>query len=252
MTPDSLNIQPLITGEAAGSRTVTVEPAWTRGLEPKERPSTSAVHSGVTTAVIVLFVLIALTAHHLPHIFTSMKTEMLGVRRRNNAFDSHTSGEARTVALMILLAATSEAIILGRLINPAFGTTLPLFGAFVGLLLGYYIFQLVAYSLVGYVFTDPVSATQWRRGFNLSQGLLGFLLLAPALTLLFYPPLSVAAFICSAIIYLAVRIIFIYKGFRIFYDSISCLVYFILYLCALELIPPIAVYSGAVALNGLL
>ncbi|MDE5608186.1 MAG: DUF4271 domain-containing protein [Muribaculaceae bacterium] len=248
---DSLSLEP--SGpEPAAILIVESRPAWTRGLEPAERPASTAAHSGVTTAFIVIFALIALTANHLPHIFTSIKTDMFGVRRRNNAFDSHTSGEARTLALMILMAATCEAVIIGRFINPMFATSLPLFGATAGLMVAYYLFQLAAYSVVGYTFTDPQSAAQWCRGFNLSQGLLGFLLLPPALVLLFYPPLNIVAYIYAAVVYLAIRVSFIYKGFRIFYDSFGCLVYFILYLCTLELIPPIAVYSGAIALNGLL
>ncbi|MBD5214660.1 MAG: DUF4271 domain-containing protein [Bacteroidales bacterium] len=249
--PDSLALRPAVP-EPAAILVVEHRPAWIRGLEPTPRPASSAAHSGVTTAFIVLFALIALTAYHLPHIFTSIKTDMFGVRRRNNAFDSHTSGEARTLALMILLAATCEAVIVGCFINPLFGASLPLFGATVGLMVAYYIFQLIAFSVVGYAFTDPLSASQWRRGFNLSQGLLGFLLLPPALIVLFYPPLTVAAFVYAAVAYLTIRVIFIYKGFRIFFDSIGCLVYFILYLCTLELIPAIAVYSGAIALNRLL
>lgn len=231
---------------------VTEEPAWTHGLAPAERPTPPGAHSGVTTTFIVIFAIIALSAHHLPHIFTSIKADMFGVRRRNNAFDSHTSGEARTLALMILLGAACEAVIVGNLINPMFGTSLPLFGATAGLMAGYYLFQLTAYSVVGYTFTDPQSAAQWRRCFNLTQGLLGFLLLPPALVVLFYPPLTVAASIFAGIVYLTIRVVFIYKGFRIFYDSFGGLVYFILYLCTLEIIPPVAVYSGAKALDGLL
>lgn len=232
--------------------TATVTDDYTSGLEPTPRPGDATPHSLVTALMIVLFTSIALAAKHLRHILRSMATDILGVRRRNNAFESHTSAETRTLATLILMGAICEAILLGTLVAPGITSRLSMFGAMLGLTVGYYLFQLAAYSVVGYAFTDTINATQWRRGFNLCQGLLGILLLLPALVILFYPAVSVLLLSVAAAVYIVVRITFIYKGFRIFYNSISSFVYFILYLCALEVIPPATVYSAARALNRLL
>lgn len=220
------------------------------GLTPLPRPDTLSPHSAVTSLVIILFTFIALCSRHLRHILSSIATEMLGVRRRNNAFDTHTAAESRTLAILILLAATCLAVILGAFITPAYAASPSLFASLLALTAGCYIFRLIACSVVGYTFTDSANSASWRRGLNLSQGLLGLLLLPPAVIILFYPALARPLIIISAIIWLAIRISFIYKGFRIFYNSYGSFVYFILYLCTLEVIPIIAVYSAARALSG--
>lgn len=43
--------------------------------------------------------------------------------------------------------------------------------------------------------------------------------------------------VIGGVMYLMVRVMFIYKGFRIFYINSFSLVYFILYLCTLEIAP---------------
>ena len=48
----------------------------------------------------------------------------------------------------------------------------------------------------------------------------------------------------GSVLYLVVRLIFICKGFRLFYDNLLSSVYFILYLCTLEIAPLILLYKG--------
>ncbi|MDE6061420.1 MAG: DUF4271 domain-containing protein, partial [Duncaniella sp.] len=46
----------------------------------------------------------------------------------------------------------------------------------------------------------------------------------------------------AIICYVLVRLIFIFKGFRLFYDNFGSLLYFILYLCTLEIVPPVLLW----------
>ncbi len=46
----------------------------------------------------------------------------------------------------------------------------------------------------------------------------------------------------SAAIYAASRAVFVVKGFKIFYHKLRSLLYFILYLCTLEIIPVLLIY----------
>ncbi len=111
--------------------------------------------------------------------------------------------------------------------------------------MGFYLFELLACTTVGYAFTDRVSAAQWRRGLNASSVLLGILLTIPTLVSLFYPSVTGAMLWVAAGLYAVSRIIYIAKGFRIFYNNFPSLLYFILYLCTLEIIPLIAIYISA-------
>ncbi len=89
----------------------------------------------------------------------------------------------------------------------------------------YYLWQLCAYRIVGYVFTDKLSARQWIKGFNASQALLGLLLTIPALIVLFNPG-GAAAVANRNCLLSDSRLIFIFKGFRLFYDNFGSLLYF--------------------------
>ena len=106
----------------------------------------------------------------------------------------------------------------------------------------YYLWQLCAYRIVGYVFTDKLSARQWIKGFNASQALLGLLLIIPALIVLFNPGGAAAVASIGIACYLMARLIFIFKGFRLFYDNFGSLLYFILYLCTLEIVPVVLIF----------
>lgn len=101
----------------------------------------------------------------------------------------------------------------------------------------FYLWQLAVYGTIGYAFADRDATRQWLLGFNSSQVLLSFLLIIPALLSLFYTGLTNLMLILAVGCYILTRILFICKGFRIFYTNFSSLLYFILYLCALEIIP---------------
>jgi hypothetical protein len=115
-----------------------------------------------------------------------------------------------------------------------------------------YIFRLTAYWVTGYAFSDAIGRTQWIRGFNASQVFLGVMLIIPALVAMFYPAYAINMLWLSVCAYLVAEIAFIRKGFMIFYCRFAYLFYFILYLCALEIIPLILTYLGAVRLYRLI
>lgn len=226
--------------------------SWERGLTGEQRPGDTRPWSGSVTLLIVLLAMVLLSAAHLRYLLGGFGTEMLGLRRRNNAFDSHTSSETRTLGLLLVTAIVCEGLILGVSINPAMISNPMLTLAMMGLMAGYYLWQVAIYSIVGYTFTDTFNASQWRRGFNYSQAMVGLAIIVPAFAVMFYPSMAHAALWLSAACYLLARLAFLFKGFRIFYNGLPSLIYFILYLCTLEIIPVVIVYSIAVLLNGLL
>ena len=118
-------------------------------------------------------------------------------------------------------------------------------GALAGLAALFYVFCLTGCVTVGYVFTDRVAAAQWRRGLNASSVLLGLFLSVPTLVSLFYPSVTGAMLWVAASLYVLSRIAYIAKGFRIFYNNFPSLLYFILYLCSLEIIPLIIISNAA-------
>lgn len=227
------------------------------GVEAAMRPVGYGENSWLSTLIVAMVVLLALNINNCRRILKNFPQDLLGVRRRANVFDEHTAGEARVSILIVMLLCLSEGILLLSAVysqgyetdeKAIFATTMLLSGA----ALIFFIGQLAAYRLIGYAFTDRVSATQWIRGFVASQGLLSFLLLGPALISLFYPSSADAMLTVSLIAYIASRILFICKGFKIFYNKIPSLLYFILYLCSVEIVPLIMMRAGSIDLLNLL
>ncbi|MCM1400559.1 MAG: DUF4271 domain-containing protein [Bacteroides sp.] len=223
-------------------------PAYIQGIAPEPRAELPGYDSGVMTLLIVLFMVIASNFRHYSTFIKTFAQDLFTVRRRGNAFDeTHTMSETRVTLSLITVVCVCEGILLHCAVARHGAST----GAFAGitlmaLLCGvYYACQTMAYNTVGYLFSDATDTRQWVRGFNASQSLLGIGLTIPALISLFNPGSAPQLLTVSIFLYGVARVIFITKGFRIFYDNYSSLIYFILYLCTLEIIPPIILYRLA-------
>lgn len=212
---------------------------YVTGLSGIERPTPAGQDSGVMCMVIGMVLLVAFSFKHWSKFFKIFTQDLVSVRRRVNAFDDRTMSENRILIALIIQLCICQGILLLTLIgdkaisHSAFASV----GLFSLLSVAFYLFQLLSYSIIGNVFTDKIGASQWVKGFNASQAFLGLALLIPALIALFYPTAISAMVVVAIILYLASRIIFIVKGFRIFYQGIGSLLYFALYLLAMEIIP---------------
>ncbi len=232
---------------AAEKLTMTVGPVpFTSGVRPAERKFLPGYDSGVLCLIIGVFLLLAYNFRHYstflknftydlldcaphrryigsPHIHRDRHPDFnratcMSVRRHNNQCRPqliglhHASPDFPEIAALTVGAAV------------------------------YYLWQLMAYRIVGYVFTDKLSGRQWLKGFNASQSLLGMALTIPALVVLFNPDVAPIVVTIGVVCYILARLIFIFKGFRLFYDNFGSLLYFILYLCTLEIVPPVIIY----------
>lgn len=200
-----------------------------------------------------MLILLSMNFGNCRRLFAGFPQDLFGVRRRSNAFDEHTSNESRTYAIIILLLCLSEGILCFSGLNTYFGVpssvsvfTLTMICS--GVALAYYLIQLIVYRTVGFAFTDSVGTHQWLRCFNASQAILAFSLLVPALVSLFYPAAASLMLHIGIFCYIISRILFICKGFRIFFKNFPSLLYFILYLCALEIAPLIFIARMAAVL----
>ncbi len=226
----------------------TREPGWLSGIEGVERPVTPGTDTGILAMVVMLMVLVGLNMRHVRRLFKAITQDLWSIRRRANAFDDHTAKETRTIVILLLQLCVFEGILLFLWLGetgPAVHDVLLPVGGLACLAMGFYLFELLACTTVGYVFTDRVNAVQWRRGLNASSVLLGMFLTIPTLVSLFYPSVTTAMLWIAASLYVMSRVIYVVKGFRIFYNNFPSLLYFILYLCTLEIIPLIAIYFSA-------
>ena len=170
---------------------------------------------------------------------------MFSTRRRENLFEDHTVNETSIQAALIANTCIVEGLIIYfavQLMWPALAPSLQQgvfahVAAYTGLALAFYAAQWVIYKVLGYTFLDKVGSKLWIDGFKASQSFLGLTLLPVLVLLMLYPAHGKLLLLVAASLYLVARLIFIFKGFRIFYGNLSSILYFLLYLCAVEIVP---------------
>lgn len=222
------------------------------GIDPEPISPLPGYDSGVMCLLIVIFLIITANCRHYSTFLKTFATDLFSVRRRANVFDeSRTMSETRVLFSLVMLVCVCEGILLFSAVSfqGVVAETFPAIGLLTLLSALYYGLQLHSYRLVGYIFSNKTDTMQWIKGFNASQSFLGLVLVVPTLLILFNPGMSVLLLSISVALYATARVIFISKGFRIFYDNYSSLVYFILYLCTLEIIPPVLIYRMALNLT---
>ncbi len=228
-------------------------PTWEQGIEGVPRPINAGDNSGVLTIVTGVFVLMMLSFRKYNRLFSSLFRELLGLKRPN-FYDEHTSKEKGVISLLALQWSVYTGLLLYTLMTVT--SMAPPMHALRDILMlivltsFYYVFQVCAYNTVGYTFAESEGHRSFVEGFTASQSLVGFLLVVPALVAIFYHTLAMPMLLVGGFFYFIARLLFIVKGFRIFYQNIWSLLYFILYLCTLEIIPLIVIYNLALFLVG--
>jgi hypothetical protein len=173
---------------------------------------------------------------------------------KDDLFAEHTSSDARIIIAMIANTCLMGGIMLyyGLLwYNPSLTVVLQnsVFLHVLVLTLAMAIFvtlQLLLYRLIGYTFATENLTDMWVQGFLASQAVLGLLLFPVAVITLVFPSTIKLMVTIAIILYILGRIVFISKGFRIFFNNLSSSIYFILYLCAVEIVPPLLALAGTV------
>ena len=170
---------------------------------------------------------------------------MFSTRRRENLFEDHTVNETGIQAALIANTCIVEGFLMYNAVQHFWPALSPMLqrsvfvhiAAYCGLAVGFYVIQWLVYKVLGYTFSDKVGSKLWIDGFKASQSLLGLLLLPIAVLSLLYPGNGKLLLSIGALLYLVARLIFVYKGFRIFYSNLPSILYFLLYLCAVEMVP---------------
>lgn len=217
---------------------------------------------------LLLFVIFVLTCTRIKGNFKfagALLRDTVVVRERENLFDV-TMRETSFIVLAVLLSACSIGILLwngvcligSRLMIVSYipglslqycGILIPV-GICMAIMSLYMAAMWICYYLVGNVFSDASHARMWVRGFTSSMAFGAFIFFPLALVTLAYPEYSIYTTISGLIMLILVKIVFIVKGFRIFFTESSLWVVFLYYLCSLEIIPLSIVFGLACSLLG--
>ncbi len=185
---------------------------------------------------------------------------MFSVKRRENLFDDHTVNDTAIMSALVANTCIMEGLLLFYGITaavPGIATAMQArvwlyVGALTGCTLAFYALQLLLYNLLGYVFADRTATKLWVAGYNATQSLLGLALLPVVVVTLVYPATIGTTLTVAAVLYVCSRIVFVSKGFRLFFSDFRASLYFILYLCSVEIVPPAAMLAGTIKMCELL
>lgn len=183
---------------------------------------------------------------------------------RGNVFDQ-TVRETSFLVLLNLLWGCSAGIILWGLLGaglpdvfqigmnapPVEARPAATMAICMGIGVGYTCLMALAYITVGIVFSNRVNGRMWLKGFSAGNGVMSFIYFPLAMVLIFYPQWRENLLWVALITFILAKIVFIWKGFRIFFTQISSWVLFLYYLCSLEIVPLILTYLAALQLCNL-
>ena len=168
--------------------------------------------------------------------------ELWSIRRRPNVFDEESSIPLHTVILLSVVFVVFGGIGIYNLHGvprqPGFAAAT----ASMGIAAAYFLFQYTAYTVLGFAFADKDGHRQLVKGYMASQAISAVLFIVPAFLLVYKPLWREPLIVVLLSIYCIIHLLFIGKGLRIFYRNYNPLLYFILYLCSVEIIPALALY----------
>lgn len=217
----------------------------------------SPLHDSVSMTLLLLGVLLITLSYNKGYMYiANFAHNMFSTRKRENLFDDHTVSDLGILSALIF----NTCVAMGLIAYYAIGYLVPGMQAAMGhhvsmivvMLVAwsllFYLAQLALYYVLGFTFGDRLATSIWTSGFKASQSLLGLLLLPVAIILMVYPNTMRIMLLTALTLYICARIVFICKGFRIFFNNLQSSVYFILYLCAVEIVPPVLYCAGAITL----
>ena len=253
-SPDSLRRQALPDSLAGRPDTTARDTTYVIILDPPAKaPAPGRVVeeeviglSWIVTALLLLFVLVAIRFRNNSKYLATLLKSAIEVRERGNVFDD----TVRETSFVILLNAMWS-ICAGMLLYTLVGGSVEHPDAprsmtiAIGLTAAYEIFMIASYAVVGTVFSDRLHTRMWIRGYLAATGLTTLILFPAALLTLCYPEQAVVALWMGGAAVALGKIVFISKGFRIFFTQISAWVLFLYYLCSLEIVPLILLYVAA-------
>ncbi|MBR5030756.1 MAG: DUF4271 domain-containing protein [Muribaculaceae bacterium] len=217
--------------------------------------NTSPLHDTGSMIMFLLSCLFLFTSYRLGRTYISnLAHNMFSTKGNDDLFSEHTSGDTRIIIALLINTCLMEGIMLFYGLswyNQALTISLQnsVFLHVLVFTLAAVVFnalQLLLYRLIGFTFADDTLTNMWVGGFISSQATLGLCLFPIAIITLLFPSAIKLMVIFSIILYILARIVFIWKGFRIFFNNFSSSIYFILYLCAVEIVPPLLALAGTV------
>lgn len=251
---------------------IMLDPPAVADLPPNSGPAAEGWGmSWILTLLTVLFVIVAIRFRSNSKYLSALFRDAVEVRERRNVFDETVREESFMLILNVLWC-LSVGVLLYTLIQYSLtdpgisarlrsampgdippggwtGEKAPLAIAIsIGVTLIWQLVMTALYSTVGRVFSDRLHTRMWLTGYLAVSGLSTLIFFPLALLALCYPGDPKVILWVAFGGFVAAKLMFIVKGFRIFFKEITSWLLFLYYLCSLEIVPLILLYISTVAL----
>lgn len=259
--------------------TVPPDTVWYLMLEPPVTPvlpghvapaEDSTGISWILTVLLALFVTVSIRFRSNYKYLGAMFKDAVEVRERGNVFDE-TVREESFMGLLNVLWCISVGILLYTLVEWGVRTPFilervaasglpadperilspsvqPLGMALcAGVTLLWQAMMVGLYTVVGNVFDDKAHTRMWLMGYLATTGLSTLVFFPLALLALCYPGDTHLILIVGLGGLIMAKLVFIWKGFRIFFKEITSWLLFLYYLCSLEIVPLILLFVSCLA-----
>lgn len=238
---------------------VADSPGLTHGIvleaqpEPEVRPlgETDTGMSWILSGMFVLFLIVCVRYRKNTRYLSVVFHDIFEVKERHNAFDDTLRETSFLWLLNALWCGAGGVILYGFLYYSPGGALfaeaadIKRLGICIGMATAYTLFLTAAYATVSNLFSVEGKASLWVKGYMAVQGVEGILLFPVALVGMCVPGLMAPMVTIGIIIFITAKILFIYKGFCIFFTEIATWVLFLYYLCSLELVPIVLTCAAA-------
>ena len=179
-------------------------------------------------------------------------------RERTSIFDSSTAADVRYLLVLVLQTCVLSGITFLNYFHdtcPALMdhvSSLLLLGIYVGFCLAYFLLKWLLYMFLGWTFFDKNKTNIWLESYSALIYYVGFALFPFVLFLVYFDLSLTNLVIIGSIILIFTKILMFYKWIKLFFHQFSGLFLFILYFCALEIVPCLLLYQGMIQMNNIL
>ncbi len=218
--------------------------AWEAAPEPND--GMSWIYAGL----LAIFVIVCLRMSRTRRYIAALISTITEVRRRNNLFDDTIRESSFLILADILWVLSAGVILYGALVRwQPLSVTVNAEPVSIALCMGvtavYALLMDLTYYVVGAIFSDRHLSAMWVKGNRAVHALEAFLLLPVALVYLCVPQWSTITLYCGLGVIALGALVFICKGFRIFFSEITSWMLFLYYLCSIEIVPIVLAYTAA-------
>lgn len=228
------------------------------GMAGDPVPYTVRNDSIISSMLIVCFVFSIVALSRVGKIFLSQSKTFFRVPRRSSNYQSETGTEVKFQMIFLvqecLLIAVLQYFYTQKFIASTFmlESQYLLIAIFFGVIAVHRLLHAILYTIVNAVFFDLKKNLQWLRSSLFLSSLMG-LLVFPSVMLLVYFSVSLENVINYFLISLIlVKILAFYKCFIIFFRQKGGFLHLILYFCALDIVPLMALFGFLVLIGNYL